>query len=320
MVNIFFYVKIRRNNNEFNEVWVVNVDPTKIFESVLVGKNAYWINGTEQPKESALFKMMNVSISRPDANFEWFGHATANTMNQTFSQTMGNNYNPLHWDSNSISITTSNYAKLNLWQKFMLTEWENSKKKTGLTGVGNMHYSPNSTSDYDWYNVTQTSVPSKWQEWENYPNLTNTPSKQNFSPVTAYINAPVEGTRSDARQHHRWWFGLFPHIDGYTADGYSNNWWNYFCTNEFVTSLDADTKTYTYKVGDFIDDIRVRTYFVSGNSQEITISHAQDNISLSNDSIISVESDGSYKAAAAGSTTLTYFRDGRSITLNIQIQ
>ena len=308
----------RRKNNEFNEVWIVNVDPVMTYESILVGKNAYWINGKQIEADCLPFKIMNVSISRPDANYECFGHATENILTQTFSKTMGAGYNPQNWDKDSINITSSNYSKLNLWQKFMLTEWENKSKNTGLTGVGNMHYSPNSVTDYDWNNTTSTNVKSKWQEWNNYPNITNNASSSVFS-VSAYMNDSVSGTKSDARKHHRWWFGLFPHIIGYTKDGYSNNWWDYFVTNDFVTKITSSKTSYTFSVGDRVD-IEVEVTYHSNKKEKLRLRGDEWNVLLDNLSCIVQDENGNLLAKAAGTTKLTYYRDGIPLTVTVNVK
>ena len=112
--------------------------------------------------------MINVSISRPDVNFECFGHATEQLLDKVFQSTYWPNYNPLNWSNNSITINEENYKELNLFQKFMLTENENTNKNSGYTGVGNIHFSPNSTKDYDWNNKNG-NIYSKYNEWTNYP-------------------------------------------------------------------------------------------------------------------------------------------------------
>jgi hypothetical protein len=308
----------RRKNNEFNEVWIVNVDPVMTYESIMVGKNAYWINGAQIEADCMPFKIMNVSISRPDVNYECFGHATENILTQTFSKTMGAGYNPQNWNQNSIKITSSNYSKLNLWQKFMLTEWENQSKNTGLTGVGNMHYSPNSVKDYDWNNTTSTNVKSKWQEWNNYPNITNNASSSVFS-VSAYMNDSFSGTQSDARKHHRWWFGLFPHIIGYTKDGYSNNWWDYFVTGDFVTKITSSKTSYTFSVGDRVD-IEVEVTYHSNKKEKLRLRGDEWNVLLDNLSYIVQDENGNLLAKAAGTTKLTYYRDGIPLTVTVIVK
>ena len=64
---------------------------------------------------------MNVSISRPDANYECMGHASENILSHVFRK--NTSYKP-----NELSVTKANYASLTLWEKFTLTEYSNSSK------------------------------------------------------------------------------------------------------------------------------------------------------------------------------------------------
>lgn len=298
----------RRNNKEFDEVWLVNVDPSYTYESIMVGRNAFWINGAPIEKNCSPFRIMNVSTARPDTNFECFGHATEQLLNNVFASTSWSGYNPLNWSNNSTSISTSNYSKLNLFQKFMLTEHENSMKGTGLSGVGNIHYSPNSGQDYDWDNKV-TKVYSKYYEWNNYPNLTNTLSKKLFSP-SIYINTRLNGTSSDARKHHRWWFGLLPHHSGYTNDGYYNNWWNYFASNKYVKSISSTQRSYQYNTSNKIDSIEFILRYSDGSVEVITVHKYDTNVIIDNKNLFNVDSSGNLYAKKSGQTTLKYYRDG----------
>lgn len=302
----------RKNNNEFDEVWLVNVDPTMSYESIMVGRTAYWINGKEIIKDCENFKFMNVSISRPDTNYECNAHAAENIMNNVFGV---NNYS---YNSNNLNVNSSNYDKLNLWQKFTLVEYANKNKSTGLSGVGNVHFSPNSISDYDWGN-SSNKIYSKWREWLNYPNLTSNPGTEIFDP-NVYLNEKLEGTNSDARKHHRWWFSLMPHMTGYTNDGYSNNWWDYIFTGDFVVSIEADKKDYKYKIGDTVDDIEVINNYKSGKKEMLKLDVYEKNMSFSNKNIFSIDSNNKIVATSKGSSILKYYRDGKYIQINIIIE
>lgn len=301
----------RRNNNEFDEIWLVNEDPSRTYESIMVGKSAYWINGAETKADCTNFKIMNVSISRPDVNFECYGHATENIMNNVFGTS-------LSYSQNNLAINQSNYSNLNLWQKFTLVEHHNRYKGTGLSGVGDVHFSPNSTKDYDWGNKTN-NVTSKWREWLNYPNLTNNPSTELFTP-TIYLNSSLSGTRSDARLHHRWWFSLFPHLTGYTSDGYSNNWWDYYYLGDFVTTVNATNKNHTIKKGESLDKIEINLTYKSQKTETIKIDKYENNMSFSNKSIFGINSTGKIIAKEKGTSELTYYRDGKSVTINITVE
>ena len=306
----------RRNNNEFDEVWLVNIDPMKDYESMMVGKNAFFVNGLPVEADCKPFKIMNVSISRPDANYECFGHATEQLLDTVFDKANWYNYNALDWTKNSTTITSKNYSNLSDWQKFMLHENQNTKKNTGLSGVGNMHYSPNGKTDYDWENTKK--VKSKYREWANYPYITDDPTDKTFTS-SAYMNADIKGTISAARLHHRWWFKLLPHSTGYSEKGYSNNWWTYIYNNIYVDSITNEEYYYKYKVNDKIDDI----YFILNYSDDSTerIKMVYDNnVEIENKSIFSIDDNKELYALQKGESNLTYYKDGSYTYVNIVIE
>lgn len=300
----------RRNNNEFDEVWLVNVDPTKTFESIMVGKSAYWINGKAINKNCDNFRIMNVSISRPDVNFECNGHAAEDILNKVFNTNIS-------YKANVLSIDKSNYNSLNLWEKFTLVEHHNSIKNTGLSGVGDIHFSPNSTKDYDWKNYNN-KVNSKWREWLNYPYLTTDSSTEVFTP-NIYMNKSLSGTKSAARLHHRWWFSLMPHVSGYTIDGYSNNWWDYLYLSDYITEIQSINEEYVYKVGDYIDNIKFKLRFNSLKDEIYTIDRYEQNMNFLNKNIFNIYENGKIVAAKEGNSILKYYRDGKEASINIII-
>lgn len=74
----------RRNNDEFDQVWLVGADPINPYETIMVGNNAYWVNGPGIQKDCDNFIIMTVYVSRRDANFECFGHMAENVMRKVF--------------------------------------------------------------------------------------------------------------------------------------------------------------------------------------------------------------------------------------------
>lgn len=307
----------RRNADEFDEVWIVNVDPSLTFESVLVGSNAFWLNGDPFEKNCSPFKMVNVSISRPDTNYECFGHATEELLNVVFESTYWADYNPLNWDEDSVTIDADNYSKLNLFQKFMLTDHENTNKNSGYAGVGNIHFSPNSTKDYEWNNKNK-NVYSKYNEWSNYPNLTNDKSTTIFYS-SVYMNQNISGTKSDARLHHRWWFSLLPHHSGFTSDGYYNNWWKYYISNKYVKEIEPVQNKYTYKKNDKLN-IGVKLIYSDGSVETINNIKYDTNVEIEDKSLFTIDEDRNLYAKTSGTTKLKYYRDGVYASVNITIK
>ncbi len=310
----------RRKNKEFDEVWIVNVDPALTYESIMVGKNAFWINGTPIEKDCEPFKMINVSIARPDTNLECFGHATEQLLNEVYKNTYYHKYNPLNWNSNSTTIEQNDYARLNFFQKFMLTEEENTVKDSGLVGVGNMHFSPNSTKDYEWNN-TEKQVNSKYDEWLDYPNLKTARSTTIFSP-SIYMNKAEDlaGTISEARLHHRWWFSLIPHHTGVTKEGYSNNWWDYYISNKHVVELTPEKEEYTLKENEPLKDIRIKLVYSDNSEIKAELSKYERNIEIKDKDLFYVDETGQLYAKTKGSTQIKYYIDGNYTEIKIKIE
>lgn len=217
----------RRRRGEFDMILLVNQDPVWCFEACMMGRNAYWINGDPIEADCPLTAVMNVSVSRRDANFECFGHMMENVLMHVFTGgTDCSGYPEGEW--NGIP-----YADLNLWQQFSAC----ARNYDGTAACGNVHFSPNSVRDYDWKNPDP--VPSTWRDWrDNYPHLTG--EAELFDP-SVYIPLGMDCEKHACRLHHRWWFSCMPHTVGVTRKGgYSNSWWDYFAPLDYVEEIRAE--------------------------------------------------------------------------------
>lgn len=97
------------------------------------------------------------------------------------------------------------------WQKNEDNEW--NKFSLYPKHCGNVHYGPNSVSDYDWSN--QNYVSSNCDDWYTYPTLSGN-----------YKNINCTQWGCDMRGHHKWWLKHLPKTTG-TTNGKLNNWWQY---------------------------------------------------------------------------------------------
>lgn len=101
-------------------------------------------------------------------------------------------------------------GETNAWSRFT----RHSKQFPDDAQVGNVHYAPNSKSDYD-YGRTNL-VLSGADDWFDYPNLTG---------AKKLVSCDTWG-----KPHHlnfmKWWLGHLPKNSGVTA-GFYNNWWRY---------------------------------------------------------------------------------------------
>ncbi len=295
----------RKQNNEFDQVWLVTIDPANDFESMMVGSTAYWINGTPIKKQSGNFPIMNVSMSRRDANFECFGHAAESIMRTAFASTFDD------YAANSLVVTDIN--KLSMWDRFVLNE----HATPGFASVGNVHFAPNSVADYDWENTSV--VMSSWRDWIDYPNLTGETQKSTSTDWVPYTN----NLFSAARMHHRWWFGLMPHVGGRTADGYSNSWWDYLTTLDFAVSLTAaESTSRSCAVGDYVGDLPFNVTYQSSAKKLHTVSVIPANrldVRSSNTAAVAIQNNR-LRAVAPGKSHVSLSVDGIQAGYDITVE
>ena len=218
----------RRKNNEFDWVFIDLIDPAEAYESIMVGNNTYWINGNDnKTADCKNFPIIFANIARKDGILHSIGHMAENVLNNVYGvSTSVYKY----YDEKAINITSQEqYDKLNLWQKFVLSNWNSNTTFNGKEhyGPGTVHCPPNATYGYDYSGTL--SVYSNWRDWQdNYPNLTG---QVELTNATAWLsqNTP-SGDNSDDRRFMRWWFSLMPHYDGRDEQGYYHNWWKYITT------------------------------------------------------------------------------------------
>lgn len=181
------------NRGIVDEVWLFAFPYAGYYESRMAGPGAFWCNApplqTTQPAKRR-FVVMGLNYERGVGEMlESFGHRAESIMAQVYRHHRG---------------------EANMWERFIRYD----KTHPQQSGVGNIHFAPNSTRDYEWGN--RTPVVSCADDWLNYPNLTGTTRQMTCA----------DWGHGDIRAHHRWWFERIPHADG-VRDGVSNNWWDY---------------------------------------------------------------------------------------------
>jgi hypothetical protein len=190
----------RITRREIDEVWVFAFPHGGFYESTMGGAGAFWCNapplsGTNTC--SRRFVVMGFSYERGIGEMlEAFGHRVESTLEKTFAKTTGS---------------------ANLYKKFIRYD----KESPGQAEVGNIHFAPNSESDYDWNNPRL--VKSACDDWYNFPN---------FKGTTRQVNADEWGN-GDIRKHHVWWLKHIPHVAG-RKNGIANNWWQYIMDPSLV--------------------------------------------------------------------------------------
>lgn len=186
---------------EIDEVWVFGFPHGGFYESAMGGPGAFWCNAPPLKNTDASkrrFVIMGFSYERYIGEMhESFGHRAESIMEKTFSKLTGS---------------------ANLWKRFIQYE----KVTPGRAACGNIHFAPNSQSDYDWNNPTP--VLSECYDWQlNFPNF-----KGDVRTVSS-----SEWGGGEIRAHHRWWFNHFPRVAG-RKNGIHNNWWQYVVSPQQV--------------------------------------------------------------------------------------
>jgi hypothetical protein len=290
-------------------VWVFGIDPLSMGETNMVGKNPFWVNGDTIYQDCDNFIICGFTLSRSDSALECIGHLAESMLNYVY-EVSDSNYNS--------TLEFSDLDDLNTWERFYLcknkapSNWEEY-------GVGQIHFSPNSLSDYDWENMT--TVQSTWEDWKNnYPNLTG---------ATTAFNCAVYNDNSMpvGRAHTRWWLSLMPHCYGRDNKGYSHNWWDYITSLDYVEYIEPyDTYMENFlndfsgyillEKGEILSDLKFRLHFRSGKEEDFIIDNLYNYMVIENEDVIKIE-NGKVKALNAGITDITLNYDGRSASYKI---
>lgn len=178
---------------EIDEVWLFAFPYAGYYESTMAGAGAFWCNSPPVPQTQHCqrrFIIMGFNYERDvGCMLENFGHRVESIMSYVYR------YHP---------------GTRNLWNRF--TRYDSIAP--GQAECGNVHFAPNSQSDYDWGN--HRMVPSRADTRYNFPDLTGEPRSMNCE----------EWGNGDMRAHHLWWLKHLPQVSGET-DGVNNNWWQY---------------------------------------------------------------------------------------------
>ena len=220
----YYSFDTKRNNGQIDEVWVWAAPYLAMYESQLMGPNAFWWNSPPIKDGTALTKLLSVmglNYERGvDQAFHSFGHRTESAIVQAYHNALGKPWNP-----KSTTPTP--------WDLFTRVE----KDMPGLAHVGNIHFPPNGVKDYDYGN--QTLVRSYAENWYRYPYLFNMSQQVNVSTWYYTPGEPLaEGL--DHLGYLRWWYGHLPRYVGVT-DGVLNNWWHYVVDFEAAEALAKST-------------------------------------------------------------------------------
>ncbi len=173
------------------------------YETRMIGRGGYWCNSPPLQRVacSRIFVISVFNYERGVGEMlEDLGHRTESILRYVYGS----------WSA----------QETHTWNRFTLYD----KVLPGKAACGNVHFAPNSDSDYDWGNVRY--VDSTADYWLNvfpagYPTEINNYKRS--------MNR-TEWGNGDIRLHHVWWFTRIPHAPGsITEYGMTrlNNWWAY---------------------------------------------------------------------------------------------
>jgi hypothetical protein len=151
-----------------------------------------------------------------DQAFHSFGHRMESAMSHAYWEVTGQPWNDLSPTPTAWDI----FTRIN-------------KDLPGGAHVGNCHFPPNGTSDYNYGNTAW--VTSYAQNWHRYPYLY---SGNTLVNVTTWIYKGSEPLAEgyDHLGYLRWFYDHLPRFEGIT-DGVLNNWWHYSLDYEGAKAL-----------------------------------------------------------------------------------
>ncbi|GAB4369208.1 MAG: hypothetical protein Kow0042_10790 [Calditrichia bacterium] len=202
----------KRNNEDITEVWVYAPPFGGMYESQLVGPGAFWYNSPplQHPGLNKLLPIMGWNYERGVAEaLHSFGHRAESAMVHVYGRWDVTNPNPNPWELfTRIDIVIPDSAH-----------------------VGNIHYPPNGTSDYDYANPRY--VITYADNWKRYPILLD--QIRQVNRMEWYHPGPG-GTADYHRGFMKWWMNHLPRFTG-VHEGILNNWWHYIVDYEAAVEL-----------------------------------------------------------------------------------
>lgn len=216
----------RKNNGEFDQVWIVGMDPSFAYETMMVGRQPFWINGTPYVADCDNFIIGFFSTARRDSQLHALSHSMEHIMRAAFnryyntsSSLNGYDYKIYHasyesYAKDSINVSSlEQFNNLNLWEQFVLNDWANANEGE-YTSVGNIHYPFNADKDYDYKNTRY--VRTNCIEWLDYNPALGVSTIFSDTNSEAWLGGnysllSLEHNQSGDRFHTKWWLSLIPY-------------------------------------------------------------------------------------------------------------
>jgi len=204
-------------SRDIDEVWIFNFPYGGFYESVMGGAGAFWCNANPLADTAGCqrkFIIMGYSYERAIGEMlEAFAHRVESLVAKAFKC---QDFVAWAYQPNRVPATVG--ADLNPFQRYLCFD----QIAPGQSGLGTIHYTPNSVLEYEWDNPRQ--VMSSCYDWLNYPN---------FQGDIRQVGPDEWG--SNLRSHHEWWLKHLPRVAG-RSKGIANNWWQYIMDPNLVLS------------------------------------------------------------------------------------
>ena len=301
----------RRKRGEFDQVWIVYIEPSGAYETMMVGRSAYWINGAPVTADCDNFIIAGFNIERRDSQLHALGHSYEGVMERVYGSRF-NTYDENAKDSINIS-TKAQYMALNPWERFTLNDYVNAGT---INGVGTVHHPFNAGDNYDYSNTA--AVNTTYQEWEGA--LSSMSGAFTSKNNAVWDSAPFNDGGPDlasGRYYMRFWMRHFPRETGYTSDGYLKNWWKYFFSLSHVKSALALNPTINLNKNQNVT-LNYQVVYDTGEKQNKSLSKKYDNVEISNNEVVEIK-DGKLSAKKPGQSTITLYIEGKALEYNVTV-
>ncbi len=225
-------VDAKVNAGEVDEVIVWGFPWSGYYESAMMGRTSYWINGSPIYRNTPNFFVMGYNYERTVGLAEHaFGHRAEQLIgDHAFATPPTLPYNNCYWPDFGAGCGSQQVpAMRNIWDKFSVVEGN----LAGQAGVGAIHWPPNTqthVNEYVYWGDNQAySMADDWLY--NYPNLAGASTKR---LVNQYEWMPIAQDNEVQRGFVKWYYQHYPRFKGTYTDagnasnnGRQNNWWEY---------------------------------------------------------------------------------------------
>lgn len=209
-----------RDEGKIHEVWVWTFPYGGMWESNMMGKNAFWLNSqpTLGVNCTEHLCVMGLNYERDLAcALESYGHRFESTMMEVYGW----------WDYDK----KSKKEELTTWERYAAYARKYEKFNPDRSHIGNIHFPPNGEKDYDWGN--RKKVWSYADSWKFYPDVRE--EKARYMDCSEWDCSHIG--------YMKWWFSHIPHFGGINeSDGKLNNWWLYVVNYNEALKIEKSLK------------------------------------------------------------------------------